>query len=386
MPKRASASGKLVCLIYDDALRTVFEWAAKEFAGVAGGLAIDVRTVPLSGLDDGRQAKADVVLLPSWAVSRAARRGTIIPAEDAMPGGAANAARVLPGILQLTQSGGKLWGFPLLVGGHFIAAEKALLAQYGVAADSLTRVEDILDVVERASAARAWQPGKALFNIAVPVNLMIATALSYPGAKHIPMCLAHADRQSIFERIKELTMAEGVEYKRFDEEDTFQPDRYRVLHALSGTLCRTVLRDPAWQLLPVPTTGDGTVPLATYSLCVSTRSARPSQSWEWINAMGSVLAATRLAALGYDLPVSTDPEPWKAFGGIVGTGNADLFRRLLDRPNPMYGMWQEDVPAFLSKVLYAEIHRFMVGQQSYEEMLHLVRQKTELFLKADAPA
>lgn len=375
----------MVCLLDNDSLRPPFEWAKREYAEALGPFKLEIKSCTLSGRDDGARTEADILLLPSWAVSRFALNGTITPAEDILHDTPMKTDVIPPELMKLSQLDGKLWGMPIMAGAYTFIANAQFFERTQTAPDQLTSVTAMLDAIDRAPqpGANDKPDGRSLFGFALPVCILLAAGHAYPGAARVPDLLTSRSVREILERIKRVIQRPDVIYQRFDHEGDLQLDQTCAAFTVTGKLCMEKNQAHPYQVLPIPLSGNGRPIVATYCLCVSAHSLHPFEAWEWIARLTKGEFLERLAGLGVDLPVVTDPRIWTAFGKVVGNANADMFQRLLARPSAAYGIHKEDVITYLWEVMHHEIHRFLTGQNDYAEMLRRVEVKTHRFLQRD---
>ncbi|MDD5706249.1 MAG: GntR family transcriptional regulator [Kiritimatiellae bacterium] len=370
----------LICMIDDEALVPLFEWAGREYADALGHLQLEVRACPLPGRDDGERTEADILLLPSCTLNRFAMQGTITPAEDIFRT-PVQTATVQPELLALSRLGGKLWGMPILAETYAFMAHDDFFTRTQTDPGQLTSVAALLDALEKtAPGANVKATGRALFGLTIPACLLLTTEDAYPGIAHLPDFLSAPATRDLLARIKRLSQRPDIDYRRFDQEGVLRLDRLDSAYMVAGNLCRAGNLRQAYHVLPIPCTGGGRAIVDTFCLCVSAYSLHPFEAWEWIARLTQGEFFARLTEQGMDLPASSDPRDWDAFGKGVGHANAGTLRALLKRPSDTYGMHEEDVVAYLWEVIHHELHRFLTDQNDDSEMLRRVEVKTRRFL------
>lgn len=374
----------LKCLVYDEALLPPFEWAAKEYADAYAPCTIRFEVQPLPGRDDEesmRTLDADLALLPSYCVNRAARVGAITPIDGMLDRAAGSMADIPEEILARASCDGKRWGVPLMMSGPVLVANEARCRRAGIDWQRLTSVEALLTALEEAAGTGAADHDAKLFNLNFLLLLVIDAGYEFPGIARAPEMLAHPGVRSLLERMRRLARHHAVPLTRFDQWDAAALPSLAVRHQPSGDFCRDAQNRAGTHVLPLPQPAGRHVTLWPHCLCVTSFSVHPYEAWEWAVRLSDAPFQTRLAELGYDIPVSLHPDVQRAFGRAVGEEHARTLQEWIRRPSRLYGMGPEDGMRYLWEVTGNEIYRFVAGVNDYERFLERLKTKTDRFLR-----
>ncbi|MCA1808009.1 MAG: GntR family transcriptional regulator [Kiritimatiellia bacterium] len=372
----------ITCLIHDEALVPLFEWAAREYAGVYAPCSLRFEVRSLRGRDDMesvRDLDADLVLLPAYAVGRAARMGSITAAEEVLEGSIGRLQDIPPGILNMSASAGVLWGVPIMIGGMLLAADHELCREFGLDPETWRGLEGLLRDLAAVPAVPPKNGDPLLFNLAFPMTLLIAAGCPWPGIANVPAWLGKATVRGLLEQMRGVARHPAVSLKRFDQWDQVDFTRVAVRHVPSVVYCHD--QRCRARVLPIPASG---ALLTSYCMCVSARSVHPFEAWEWALHLAEAPMQERLAGLGYDLPVNEHPDVLSALARDMGATDASRLQALVRAPAAMYGMGPEDIQLYVWEVLGNELYRFVVGENDYARMLKRTRMKTERFLRRHA--
>jgi DNA-binding transcriptional regulator YhcF (GntR family) len=384
-------NGALRCLIPDETLAPLFEWAAREYAECYApcGLKLEVR--PLPGRDDEeamRSLDADLILLSSYAASRAANVGSITPAEGMLADIPARFTGVPPRVMDLVSRDGRLWAAPVMAGGPVLVANEPACLRAGIDPTRIDSVPALLDALERAAAGQTGEV--KLMNLTFFLMLLIAAGHEFPGVRGAPALLAHPEVRGILERLRALARDPRMFLIRFDQWERTDFRALAVRYQPSRAFCADAALRAGARVLPVPGHGRGLASMAAYCMCVSARSLHPFEAWEWAARLCGPDFQRRMAELGYDIPANSDPAVRSAFALAVGAANAGTLMDLAARSSPFYGQSPEDAMRYVWEILGNELYRFVSGQDDYARMIERVETKTDRFLQRaampDSPA
>lgn len=378
----AARNGTLTCLIHDEALLPVFEWAAREYADAYSPCALRFEVQSLRGRDDEesvRSLDADLVLLPVYAVSRAVRAGAVTPDEGMLSQGRGCLDDVPPEVQECFTWDGKLWGVPLMAGGAALFADEERCRRLGIDREQLTSVESVVAALEQAARAGVGDD-TLLFNWSFLTPLLMSAGMEFPTVVQMPDVMTQPAVRALLERFRELAGHPASELKRFDRWDTADFPRVAIRQEPTTLFCRGRENRGGVHALPIPGPEGGRVVWATYGLCVSARSVHPFEAWEWAVRLAEAPFQSRLARIALDVPVSLHPDVQRAFAAEVGEVNARTLQGLLPRVSDMYNVGSEDRMRYSWEVFGNELYRFVSGMNDYERMLERLKAKTERYL------
>ncbi len=383
MPVPGQRVSKLTCLIHDEALLPAFDWAAREYAEACAPYELRFETQTLRGRDDAesvRRLDADLVLLPSYSVARAARAGSITPTDLKPIRSSGRLAGVPAEVVRLVSQGEAIFGVPLMIGGMILAVELDLCRRYGIDVSRLTDMPALLEALESAAAdGRPSPDNRRLFNIAFPRTLLGAAGFRFPSIAETPAMLADPAVRAMLERLRQLAGRPAVEVNRFDQWERADFAALAVRHIPSSLYCRERRYRENTRVLPIPPAG---AVMTAFCMCVSARSVHPFEAWEWALHLAEAPFQARLAELAYDVPVNQCPKVRGALAGIMGKANAAALQQVTGHPSGMYGMEPgEDLMLYSWEVIGNEVHRFVAGINDYEQMLERLRTKTDRYLQ-----
>ena len=375
-------NGTLTCLIHDEALLPVFEWAAREYADAYAPCALQFEVQSLRGRDDEesvRSLDADLVLLPVYAVSRAVRAGAVTP-DEGMLSHDRNCLDDVPSEVRESFTwDGKLWGVPLMAGGAALFADEERCRRLGIDWEQLTSVEAAVTALERAARAGVGDD-TLLFNWSFLTPLLMSAGMEFPSVVQMPDVMTQPAVCALLERFRELARHPASEIKRFDRWDTADFPRVAIRHEPTTLFCRGRENRGAVHALPIPGAEGGRVVWATYGLCVSARSVHPFEAWDWAVRLTEAPFQSRLAQVALDVPVSLHPDVRRAFAAEVGEANAQTLQGLLSRISDMYNVGSEDRMRYSWEVFGNELYRFVTGMNDYDRMLERLKAKTDRYL------
>ncbi|MEI6165624.1 MAG: GntR family transcriptional regulator [bacterium] len=380
LPRQSTV--ELKCLVYDEALLPVFEWAAREYAEAYAPYSLRVEVQPLAGGDEEaiRNMDADLILLPSYAASRAMRIGVITPCDGMLGRGEDRFADIPKEIVDMVSYEGKRWGMPLMVGAPILVANEGVCRTAGIDAASLTDVDSLLKAVETAAGADLRDKDALVFCLTFIMPFLISAGFDFPGITHVSEMMARPAVRALLERLKQVAHQPAVAVTRFDHWDTTDYSRVAVGHYPSSLFCRDLKKRAGAHVLPIPGAPGGALTAWAYSMCVSTRSVHVFEAWDWASHLGGVAFQTRLAELSYDVPASANAQVCRAFEGAVGEENARTLQALIRKSSHIYQVGTEDAMRYVWEVLGNELYGFVTGKVDYERMSERVKTKTERYL------
>ena len=376
-------NGTLRCLVYDEILLPLFEWAAAEYADSYAPLSLRFEFQPLPGHDDEesmRNLDADLALLPSYAVGRAARLGTITPSAGMLPDIETRFTQVSPGVMEMVSYENEIWAVPLMAGGALLMARDEHCHRFGIDPTALASMEDLVTAMETATASSDPPPDLRLFNITGPMTLFLMAGHTFPELRRVPEALKDAAVRSLLERLRALRQHPSVDQTRFDQWAFVDLSRLAIRHQPSGIFCHDPANREGSRILPIPPPETGGAVIVAHCLTISARSLHPFEAWEWAAHLAEAPFQRRLATLGYEIPANLDPKVTEAFGRTVGDENAHTLQDLIRNPSHIYGVGPDDIMDYVWEVLGNETYRFVAGMNSYDRMLERVTTKTQRYI------
>lgn len=382
-------NGVLTCLIYDEALLPAFEWAAREYADAYAPYALRFEVQSLRGRDDAESVRAldaDLVLLPSYAVSRAVGAGAVTPVEGMLSRTDNRFGDIPSEVLDLATFEGRLWALPVMMAGPVLVAGHEICRRFGINWTALTSVDGVIDAVEGAAARFPQGDDDARFlNLAFLLPLVISDGHTFPGICGVPEMIEQPEVRALLERMRTLARHPRVALTRFDRWEAVDFAKVAVRHQPSSLFCRDPQNRANASVLPVPGPQGGRAVMTAHCICVSARSVHPFEAWEWAAHLGEAAFQTRLAETAYDIPASLNPQVRRAFGQAVGPENGSALQELIRRPSRLYAIAREDAMRYLWEVAGNEAYRFVAGLNDYERLIERVRTKTERFMRRSEP-
>ena len=374
----------LRCLINDEALLPLFEWAAREYAEAYAPYSLRFEVQPLPGRDDEesiREIDADLMMLPSTALQRAVHSDVVTPATGMLGDGEDRLAEVPSEVLGLASLQGELWAMPLMLDGPVLIADEDACRRRALEWAEWADVDDMLTAFETAVAAEAPGAGPRLFNLTFLLLLAITAGHEFPGIVEAPRMLERPETRVFLERLRRLAESPLVAIHRSDQWEAANEVELAVRHQPSWVFCRDPKARRGRRVLPIPGEGAGRIPMAAHCLCISARSPHPFEAWEWAACLGGAAFQGRLAEMAYNIPASANPEVRRTFGRAVGEENARALFEVTRRPSRIFGLRQEDVMRYLWEVFGNELFRFVTGRNTYARMIERTRAKTERYVR-----
>lgn len=375
-------NGILRCLITDEAMVPLFEWAAREYADAYAPYSIRFEVKSIDGRDDEealRSLDADLVLLSSYAANRAVRVGTVTPAEGLLSHPENRFGDVPAGILDLVSLRGKLWAAPVTVGGPLLVAQESACRNAGLDPATLTSVESVLAGLLAARDGSA--DGEALFNVTFPLMFVVAAGMEPPDIRQVDEWITQPRMRALLTRIRHVAMRPGAVVTRFDKWESIDFSRIALRHQPSEAFCADARKRRDLRVLAVPGPAEGRVAVAAYGMCVGARSIHPFEAWEWAACLSDVPFQTRLAEMACAVPASAHPSVQAALGRAIGGENAAILQEFLHRPSAFYGMAEEDFMRYVWEVFSNEVYRFLHGENDYDGFVERVKVKTGRFVR-----
>ena len=374
----------LKCLIFDEALLPLFNWAAREYSKDYAPCSLRFEVQPLAGRDDIEALQnldADLVLIPSYAISQGANVEAITPADKILTNVDEQFADIPPEVVKLISFRGKKWGMPVMMDGPILVASEKKCRRFGIEWKKLTDVNSLLTALEMASKNFGGKDNDSmLFNLAFTSFLLISAGYDFPGIAQYLEMVARNDVRLFLERMRKLAMSSLITVNRFDQWDKADFTKLAVRHQPSELFCRDPKGRESAHVLPIPGPGVGRISMTAVCMCVSARSVHVFEAWEWAARLGGAPFQKRLAELGYDVPASLNPEVCLAFEKGIGVENARTLQDLVSRPSRVHGMWDEDVRRYNWEISGNEIYRFITGVNDYDRLLKRLKTKTERFI------